>query len=217
MKRRNKVVLSFDLDFTLIDNREGIINSFNYALKKYNLQQIDSLEIEKMIGTPLDNMFAKVTDLNPSLLISAFREYYGSKGIFEVRLLPGVRKKLKELGNTFIMGVITLKKQEMALKLLNYLELDYYFDYILGETDYIKSKTDLRLKTYLVKKYPNHNFVVIGDHPNDNELAEMLDCPFIGVLTGYHTDKQLRQDNNSQVLILNNINELTKDKINSLF
>lgn len=72
LKENKKIVLSFDLDFTLIDNREGIVNSFNYALKKFNLPEIRNLEIEKMIGTPLDEMFARVSNLNPLLLSSAF-------------------------------------------------------------------------------------------------------------------------------------------------
>jgi beta-phosphoglucomutase-like phosphatase (HAD superfamily) len=57
IKDRKKILLSFDLDNTLIDNREGIVNSFNYALKKYNLPALERNKIEKMIGTPLDDMF----------------------------------------------------------------------------------------------------------------------------------------------------------------
>ena len=47
-----KVLLNFDLDFTLIDNREGIINSFNYALNQYKIAALETGKIEKMIGTP---------------------------------------------------------------------------------------------------------------------------------------------------------------------
>ena len=43
-----KIILSFDLDFTLIDNREGIINSFNYATEKYGVPNLTIKEIENM-------------------------------------------------------------------------------------------------------------------------------------------------------------------------
>ena len=212
------VILSFDLDFTLIDNREGIVNSFNYALKKYNLPPIHQLEIEKMIGTPLDIMFAEVSDLDSSLLKSAFREYYGSKGIYQVKMFSGVVDKLEELtAKGFILGVVTSKKQEMAFKLLKYLEIDNYFNFILGETEEIKSKTDLKLKEFLFKNYPAHNFVVIGDHPRDKGLAEMLGCPFIGVLTGYHSAEQLQKDPKTKVITLNSVEEITPELIYSLF
>ncbi len=76
MLNRQKFVLSFDLDFTLINNRKGIVNSFNYALRKFNLPEVNKTVIEKMIGLPLNDMFAEFTDLNPSKLSFAFREYY---------------------------------------------------------------------------------------------------------------------------------------------
>ncbi|GAG93172.1 unnamed protein product, partial [marine sediment metagenome] len=82
----NKIVLSFDLDFTLIDNKEGIIDSFKYALKKYNLPELSASEIEKTIGMPLNDVFARISSMNPSILTSAFREYYSSEGIYQVRL-----------------------------------------------------------------------------------------------------------------------------------
>ncbi len=217
MKKNKKFLLSFDLDFTLIDNSEGIVNSFNYALKKYNLPEIDELRIKKMIGTPLDTMFARATNFETSLLSSAFREYYVSKGIFQVKLIPRVKNKLEELKNSFVLGVITSKKQEMAVKLLKYLDLDKYFNYILGETEDRKSKTDSKLKDYLLDRYPDYKFIVIGDHPNDGMLAEMLKCPFIAVLTGNHTAKQLKKGLDIKMLILNSINEITKDIINSLY
>ncbi|MBA7522350.1 hypothetical protein ES705_14468 [subsurface metagenome] len=219
MNDANKVVISFDLDFTLIDNKEGIINSFIYALKKFNLIEIDVIEIEKMIGTPLDEMFAKVTDLNPLLLSSAFREYYGEKGIYQVKLFLGIKKKLGEIKKAgFTLGVITSKKEEMAIKLLKYLELENYFEFILGETKERKQgKTDPKLKELLFNKFPNYKFVIIGDHPNDKKLAEFFNCPFIGVLTGFHSKEQLKQSSSVKTLILNNVNEITEEMIYSLF
>ncbi|MFX1503741.1 MAG: HAD family hydrolase [Promethearchaeota archaeon] len=217
MRKNRKIVLSFDLDFTLINNKDGIINSFNYALKKYNIPEVNGVDIEEMIGTPLDSMFAKFSDLEPPKLTYAFREYYGSKGIFQVKLFKGVKKKLEELKQFFILGVITSKKQEMAIKLLKYLEIDNYFDFILGETDEIKSKIDSTLKHYLLNRYPDYKFVIIGDHPHDKMLAEMLESPFIGLLTGNHNEEQLKQNGKSKTLILNSVNEITIEKIYSLF
>jgi len=217
MKENPKIVLSFDLDFTLIDNREGIINSFYYALKKFNLPPIEKAEIEKMIGIPLDKMFSKLSHLDPSKLSISFRDYYSLKGIYQAYLFPRVREKLEKLKRSFNLGIITSKKQEIAVKLLEFLDIAKYFDYILGETDQIKSKKDHKIKDYLFNKFPNHRFVIIGDHPNDKELAKMLKCPFIGVLTGFCTSEDLKIDGSSTVIILNSINDITPDLIYSLF
>ena len=219
MIEREKIILSFDLDNTLINNKEGITNSFNYALRKFNFSEIERSKIEIMIGIPLNEMFAKVTDLDPSILSSAFREYYGSKGIYQSHLLTGVKKKLKELKKKkFIMGIITSKKQELAERILELLKIKKYFNYILGETEERKElgKLDPKLKTILQDKYPGYNIIVIGDHPKDVLLSNNLNCPFIGVLTGYHSTNQLKELKEGKGLVLNSIGELTLKKIYSL-
>ncbi len=221
MKINKKIVLSFDLDNTLINNRKGIVNSFNYALKKFNFPKIERITILKMIGTPLEEMFASVSNLNPSILAKAFREYYGTEGIYQSKLLPGVKKKLLELKEyNFSLGIITSKKQEMAEKIVKYLKIYSFFDYILGETEDRKNlgKLDPKLKEILLNNYPNNKFIIIGDHPKDVMLSNNLNCPFIGVLTGNHSAHQLKgyKDDHIIIIIINSIKELTIDKIKSL-
>jgi phosphoglycolate phosphatase len=194
MNNNEKIVISFDLDYTLINNKKGIVNSFNYALRKFNLPKVSKTRIHKMIGLPLNEMFTKFAEMNPSELSNAFREYYAAKGIYQSRLLPGVKNKLKELkDNKFTLGVITSKKQNIAVKITEYLRIDSFFDFILGESDTIKTKLDPNLTNLLLETYPKYNFIIIGDHPKDAILAENLNCLFIGVLTGFHNKYQLEQ------------------------
>ncbi len=211
------VVLLFDLDFTLIDNTIGISNSFNHALRKFELPEINTDKIKLMIGAPLEKMFLSLTDKYIKELCVAFREYYGSKGIYEANLLPGVRQKLKELENNgYKLGIITSKKHEMALKLLTYLKLKDQFSFIQGETEKIKTKSNPLIKEFLHEKFPNHEFVVIGDHLNDRGLAEMLNCPFVGVLTGFHSREQLSKNSKTKTLILGNVNDITFKRLENL-
>ncbi|MFX1379041.1 MAG: HAD family hydrolase [Promethearchaeota archaeon] len=213
------IVLSFDLDNTLIDNREGIVESFNYALNKHDIPKLDNTIIEKMIGIPLNEMFAKATNNDPSPLISTFREYYGKKGIYQANLLPGVKSKLKQLKDlAFTLGIITSKKQEMAERIVEILNVRNYFNYILGETEDRKQlgKLDPTLKKILNKKYPGYNIIVIGDHPKDVMLSNVLNCPFIGVLTGHHSTNQLKEIKNGKSVIINSVSELEIDLIYSI-
>ncbi|MEE9376958.1 MAG: HAD hydrolase-like protein [Candidatus Lokiarchaeia archaeon] len=219
MKKREKFVLSFDLDNTLINNKEGIVDSFNYALNKFDLPKLEKLQIEFMIGISLNEMFTKVSDKDPSKLSSAFREYYGKKGIYQAKLLPGIKSKLEELKKlNFTMGIITSKKQEMAIQLIKILQMEDFFDYILGETEDRKElgKLDPELKIILKKKYPEYQIIVIGDHPKDAMLSNNLNCPFIGVLSGNHSAKQLNEIKYGKVIILNSVRELNVDLIYSL-
>ena len=219
MPEREKIVISFDLDNTLINNRKGIVNSFNYALRKFNLPEVNKTVIEKMIGIPLNDMFAEFTGLDPSKLSYAFREFYIAKGIYQSKLLSGVKNKLKKLREYgFQLGVVTSKKQEIAKKIAEYLNIDGFFNYILGESDQIKSKLDPNLKLILYEKNPGSTFIIIGDHPKDALLSKNLSCPFIGVLSGSHDEESLRKarENDNITLILKNVKQITVEMINKL-
>lgn len=219
MPKPEKTVLSFDLDNTLINNRKGIVKSFNFALRKFHLPEVSKSSIEKMIGLPLNDMFAKFTELDPSKLSYTFREYYGAKGIYQSKLLSGVKNKLKELREFgFQLGVITSKKQEIAIKIAEYLKIKGFFDYILGESNKMKNKLDPNLKLILYEMYPRFNLIIIGDHPKDALLSKNLNCPFIGVLTGSHSKELLRKarGNDKITMILKNVTQITVDIIHKL-
>ncbi|MFW9825225.1 MAG: HAD family hydrolase [Candidatus Thorarchaeota archaeon] len=219
MQAQKNIILSFDLDNTLINNRKGIVKSFNYALRKFDLPEVNKSIIKKMIGTPLNDMFAEFTEIDPSKLSYTFREFYGAKGIYLSKLLSGIKNKLVELREYgFQLGVITSKKEEMAVKIIKHLKIDEFFEYILGESDQIKSKLDPNLKVILNKTFPESQFIIIGDHPKDALLSKDLKCPFIGVLTGSHSEKSLREAraNDDLTLISKSVKNISYEMINKL-
>lgn len=214
-----KILLSFDLDFTLIDNRQGILNSFNHALKQHSLEQVGDDVVLKMIGMPLKDMFESISPEKTPTLIKAFRDYYGSVGLFQVSLIPKAREtllKLKKDGYT--LGIITSKKEEMAIKLLEHLEITHLFHYIKGESDMMKNKTDPNLIRFISNQFSNYDIIVVGDHPKDASLAKALNCHFIGVLTGQFDELSLKNHLSEGIsyLILNNVSEITSEVIRSL-
>jgi phosphoglycolate phosphatase len=214
-----KIILSFDLDNTLINNREGIVDSFNHALQQFDLPVMNKDDIEKMIGIPLHQMFSTINKTYVQDLVLSFREYYGSKGIYQGHLITGVKNKLQELSNAgFIMGVITSKKQEMAEKMVEILKIRKFFDYVMGETDERKElgKLDPSLKLFFQKNYPNYHVIVIGDHPKDVMLSNNLVCPFIGVLTGNHSAQELSDLKKGKYFILSSVKEIDQSTIYKL-
>lgn len=212
-----EIYLSFDLDNTLIKNTKGIINSFNYALEKYKKEKIPPKIIKQMIGIPLYEMFKDVTNETPEKYVSAFRDFYRKKGIYQSKLIKGVRKKLKELKESgFSLGVLSSKKHEMVHNILKILKIDYFFDLYLGETEQRKKKFDPITKKIFEKNFPNKQIIVIGDHINDAKVAEMLDCPFIGVLTGTTTKEKLIESISVPYLILKSIRDINLNVIYSI-
>jgi len=213
----SEIYLSFDLDNTLIKNTKGIVKSFNYALKKYKKEKILPKIIKQMIGIPLNEMFKEVTNESPAKYVSAFRDFYGKKGIYQSKLIKGVRKKLKELKESgFSLGVLSSKKHEMVHNILKILKIDHFFDLYLGETEHRKQKFDTITKKILEENFPNKQIIVIGDHINDVKVAEMLGCPFIGVLTGTTTKQKLIESISVPYLILKSIRDLNLNVIYSI-
>lgn len=213
------IILSFDLDNTLINNRQGIVNSFNFALQKFNLPLMKKRDIEKMIGIPLHQMFLTISKEKISELVLAFREYYGDKGIYQSNLIMGVKEKLGELKEQgFTLVIITSKKQEMAIKMVDILAISEFFDYVIGETEERKElgKLDPSFKNFFEENYPNYQIIVIGDHPKDAMLSNNLKCPFIGVLTGNHSAQELKDSKKGKSLILNSVRELNEKSIHEL-
>jgi len=212
-----KIVVSFDLDFTLINNKQGILNSFKFAFETLKLPQIKSEDLVKTIGLPLQKAFQKFTDFDTDKLITAFRDFYSRKGIYQLHLYPTVIKILEDLRKeNIIIGVVTSKKKELAIKLLKILGIWHYFDFIIGESSEIKTKTDPKIKQYFTTTFPEFNYIVVGDNPSDKNLAIMLECPFIGLLTGTSSRIELENECDIPVLILDDISYLTIDKIKKI-
>jgi phosphoglycolate phosphatase len=195
MEINESIVVSFDLDFTLIDNREGILNSFNHTFKSFRIDPIKPSLLETTIGEPLFEVFERLTNEDPNKLVQAFREYYRKEGIYQVKIYDGVCKVLKELERAgMTLGVVTSKKRELAVQLLKHLNIFHFFEFVHGETESIKNKTDPQLKDFFYTTYPpkKYNYVIVGDHLSDKKLAEMLQCPFIGVLTVQNSARGLK-------------------------
>lgn len=212
------LVISFDLDYTLINNENGILNSFDYAFEKYNLPKISKDELVKTIGSSLKEAFKKFSSFNSDKLINAFRDYYLRKGIFQLRLYPTVPKLLNKLNKkNFKLGVVTSKKKEMAVKLLKYIDIYHNFDFVIGETDEIKHKTDPKIKKFFNNTFPDYNYLIVGDNISDKNLAIMLESPFIGLLTGSSSRCELEFDEGIPVFIIEDISQLTFEIINKIF
>lgn len=182
----------FDLDGTITDSKEGIINSVKYSLEKLNVKIEDENVLLKFIGPPLKDSYAKYFNLDnqtAELAIEKYREYYCDKGIFENYVYDGIEEllsKLKEQGKTIIMA--TSKPHIFANKIVDYFNLKKYFDYISGsETDSTRVKKNEVIE-YALKEMDItdlSNVVMIGDREHDIIGAKKNNIDVIGVLYGY--------------------------------
>lgn len=184
----------FDLDGTLANTYEGIFNSYKYTAEQMNLVLPTDKLVNEAIGAPLTTVFKEKFDLSGKDVDTAtmlYRARYAEKGIYEAKVYPQMEEllfKLKQLG--FKLGVATLKKEAFAVRMLEKLELEKYFDVIVGMDDndtLDKKKIVLQAITYLDKQVDTT--ILIGDSIFDYVGATEANVGFIGVTYGFGIKK----------------------------
>jgi len=206
-----KVLVIFDLDFTLIDNSIAICNAFNYALKTLHVKPLKKKQIRANIGIPLKEMFLPyVHSEDAEKAVELFREYYGERFFEGVELIPGATALLRHLKELdFNLALLTSKKTELAKKLLEYLKIKNYFSIIIGEQKEFAPKPNPASIYYIISKFPNiKKTFLIGDHPIDCLSAQNAGINFIGVLSGNYSKKDFQSCTKKNLIFLKSVREI---------
>ena len=184
-----KNAIFFDLDGTLTDSGEGIINCATLALEHFGLPVPSREEMGVFVGPPLDKTFIQfgVPADKTQEAIDVFRSRYVVVGKFENFPYPGIHDLLAALkAQGHRLFVATSKPEVTALEVLAKFELTEYFEQIVGATlDGTRShKADVL--AYLLNQIdaPEHALMV-GDTEYDVLGAAAHNIPTIGVAWGY--------------------------------
>lgn len=189
----------FDLDGTLTDSGQGILNSVAYALEKMGIEEPDTANLNRFIGPPLYESFSRFYQLSPEdtqSAVDAFRVYFKEKGMFENQLYPGIIPLLEELrtaGKTLVIA--TSKPEIFAKQILEHFGIAHYFDVIAGaslDSSRISKADVIGYAINQLEAFPN-NAVMIGDREHDIEGARRHQLPAIGVLYGYGSKQEFEK------------------------
>ena len=92
--------LFFDLDGTLTDSKEGILNSLRYAFEKMGRPAPPEETLRQFIGPPLQDSFVRYCGFTEAQALEGlglFRERYNPIGKFENAPAPGMAELLARL------------------------------------------------------------------------------------------------------------------------
>lgn len=182
----------FDLDGTIADSGEGIINGVIYALDKFGITETNKEVLNNFIGPPLVDAFMKNYSFSKEQALEAvrlYREFYPREGIYQNSLYDGiieVIKTLKQQGKILVLA--TSKPQPFAEIVLKQYDLLCYFDYIIGATfdGKLNYKNDvIRVALEISGIADKSEAIMIGDRHHDIEGAKENGLDSIGVLYGY--------------------------------
>ncbi|QOP46483.1 HAD family hydrolase [Sulfurimonas paralvinellae] len=191
------MIILFDLDGTLIDSTEAILESFHYAFDFYGYRHPDDESIKALIGHPLDYMFAKlgVEDEKVWDFVAVYKEHYREISTQKTVLLPHAREAV-ELAATFAkLGIVTTKTGKYSKVLMEYFGIMNKFKVLIGRehVEHPKPHAEPILKALEAFDIEDKDVWMIGDTQMDMVAAEAAGVNAIAVTSGYDSRDTLKK------------------------
>ncbi len=184
-----KKAIFFDLDGTLTDSGEGIINSVVMTLEHYGLPVPSHEVLREFVGPPLDQSFVKhgVPADKALEAVEVFRSRYNTVGVYENYPYPGVRELLESLqAQGHRLFVATSKPETTAILVLKHFDLFRYFELVCGATADSSRVEKADVIAYLkTQRGITEEILMVGDTAFDVLGAASHGIPTIGVSWGY--------------------------------
>lgn len=141
--RNNITTLLFDLDGTLINTNELIIQSFLYTLEQYYPGKYTREQVLPFMGPPLSESFASVDPERADEMIGVYRKYNIENHDLLVEQFEGVFETIRTLKeNGFKLAIVSTKKRDVVLKGLKLAKLDPFFDVVITLDEVERAKPD---------------------------------------------------------------------------
>ncbi len=187
----------FDLDGTLTDSKEGIINSIKYALEGLGEPLPDEKTLQKFLGPPLVDSFQKFCGLSrerAELALLKYRERFADIGIFENKVYDGIYDLLQALVDGGRVPVLaTSKPRVYAERIMTKFRLRPFFRLLCGaELDGTRNAKSEVIE-YAIEKTgcPREKIIMVGDRENDILGAKKCGIASCGVRYGYALEGEL--------------------------
>ncbi len=175
-------LLIFDLDGTLIDSRQDLVNSVNAALRSLGRDELPSDEIASMVGDGAPTLVRRALGDTPDedLLrrgLEFFLSYYREHKLDYTHLYPGIPEALETLqginGARRVMSVLTNKPVIPSRAIVDALGIGEKFVSVYGGNSFATKKPDpLGINTILAET---------GVRPDE---AVMIGDSAVDILTG---------------------------------
>lgn len=184
-------MILFDLDGTLTDSGEGIMNCAVHALNHFGIATPTEAELRTFVGPPLLESFARFGVPADRLeeAIKVYRQRYLPIGKFENHPYPGIRELLERLhGEGHKLYVATSKPENTSIEICDHFDLSKYFVKICGassDSDRSRNTKDAVIAYLLEECGRDKKIIMVGDTAYDVLGAKVHNIPTIAVTWGY--------------------------------
>ena len=166
----------FDLDGTLTDSREGIVNSVKYTIEKLGGTMPDAQTLLKFIGPPLQESFMEHCGYSREKAVEGvrvFREHYVPVGQYENEAAPGIRDVLERLkAKGYTLALASSKPEELCVSICRRLR-KYLFNLLctkvytrLQELHCVKKRYGIKVEYRFCLRMIAHFSMITGKTEN---------------------------------------------------
>jgi phosphoglycolate phosphatase len=185
-----------DLDGTLTDPREGMVNCFEYAIERLGIAVDPALRLETYIGPPLHDSFRELCggEARVEEAVACYRERFATLGLFENRLYDGIPEALDSLADEAeSVHLVTSKPTPFAIRIVEHFGIDHRLDAVYGShlDGRLGNKAELLAEVLERERIDPARAVMIGDRKYDVLGARHHGIRALGVLWGYGTRSEL--------------------------
>lgn len=180
----------FDLDGTLLNTAEGVLESVRYTTGMMGYETPGEDVMQTFIGPPIKHSLMKVYNIGEEEANRAteiFRNRYKDYDLLKAAPYEGLMELLENLKKEgYLIGVATLKREDYAVTLLEHYHISDYCDCICGSDFASKmQKTDVLNKCLGGLRLSPSEAVLIGDTASDGNGAKNAGTDLIGVTYGF--------------------------------
>lgn len=179
--RKEKPVILFDFDGTLVDTKDLVYASFTHTFAKYLPDhKLTQSELQSFLGPTLQETFSTYFKIDKrEEVIAYYREWeldptHQKKYIKET---PHVKETLQYLcDHHYDLGIVSNRRQDSVVKVLERFELLPYVEVIVGSEDVEKPKPHSMglLKACELLHRSHDDIVYIGDTPSDIKTCKHM-------------------------------------------
>ncbi len=197
MMGKEKKIICFDLDGTLIAADELHARAYHSAFRKHHLRFIPTRTLMGKFGL---EKYRVIRFFYPSLSRPQIRKIEQEVTRFilqthtKVKPIPGAKKTLAILKKDFTLAIVSNCTRNVILHLLSLAKIPRrYFQLIIGNDDVRHGKPAPDELFKAEKLLHHHVDYMIGDTMYDVLAGKKAKVKVIAVLSGRHTKKQLQK------------------------
>lgn len=182
--------LLFDLDGTLLDTLDDLMDSVNFSLSQFGYPQRSREEIRCFVGNGAKMLIQRAVPEgeNWEPVYQVFQTYYRSNCQKKTGPYPGIPEALEALGKDFPIAIVS-NKPDMAVKTL----CQQYFPgiYARGESEDCPRKPAPDMVHMAMKAIGADRCIYIGDSEVDVLTAKNAGVPCLSVLWGFRKREEI--------------------------